>query len=669
MAKDKYQAMGDGIYAHIGGPSNVAKLIHCMTRVRITIKDESKVDLAGLKKVPGVLGVVQEDTLQVVVGPGTVNKVAQAMVDEVGVGLGEPFPASSQPKAEGSYESNKSAVEAKAAEVHAAHKAALKQTWWRKALKHISAIFIPLIPAFVGAGLISGVAGVLANMLTVGALPKDWTEFITVLKVINSGLFTYLNIYVGINAAREFGATEGLGGIIGGLIYLPGVVPPIVITNVFTHQPLVAGQGGIIGVLVAVWLLSIVEKWLHKKIPDSVDIIFTPLLSLLSVGVITIFLIMPFAGLVSSSLVGSINWVLNVGGAFSGFVLGLVFLPMVMLGLHQVLTPIHLEMIKDMGYTPLLPILAMAGAGQVGAAIALWIKCRKNKQLTGMIKGALPVGILGVGEPLIYGVSLPLGRPFITACIGGGIGGAVIGAIGHIGAITIGPSGVALIPLIANGKWLGYVFGLLAAYAGGFVATYFFGVPKSAMVAKDEAGNVIGEAAVDGSAAAPAPVAVAEEAAPAVAGTSQFVAPVAGHLIALSAVKDDVFSKKMVGDGFAIEPSYGTVVSPVDGTIVAVMETKHAWTMTTATGLEIIVHMGLDTVELKGVPFSIDVKAGDHVKAGQQIGLMDLDAIKKAGKDTTVITVVSNMDHVAEISAYNDRQVEEGDDVLTVTSK
>lgn len=149
-----------------------------------------------------------------------------------------------------------------------------------------------------------------------------------------------------------------------------------------------------------------------------------------------------------------------------------------MFGLHQVLTPIHIEMINKTGSTLLLPILAMAGAGQVGAALALWIRCRKNKELTNMIKGALPVGFLGIGEPLIYGVTLPLGKPFITACIGGGIGGAVIGAMGGVGAIAIGPSGLALIPLITNGHQFAYILGLLAAYAGGFVATYFFGIPK-----------------------------------------------------------------------------------------------------------------------------------------------------------------------------------------------
>lgn len=187
---------------------------------------------------------------------------------------------------------------------------------------------------------------------------------------------------------------------------------------------------------------------------------------------------MPIAGFISNGLLGVIDWVLNIGGAFSGFILGATFLPLVMFGLHQVLTPIHIEMINQSGATYLLPILAMAGAGQVGAAFALWVRCRKNKKIINLLKGALPVGILGIGEPLIYGVTLPLGRPFITACIGGGVGGAVIGAIGHIGASAIGPSGVSLIPLISHNMYVGYIAGLLAAYLGGFIFTYLFGTNK-----------------------------------------------------------------------------------------------------------------------------------------------------------------------------------------------
>jgi PTS system sucrose-specific IIC component len=477
MAETKEQRLAREIYENVGGMSNVKKIIHCMTRVRMTIKDDHRVNMDALKAVDGVLGVVEDETLQVIVGPGIVNKVANIMVSEAGVKLGEAFPEQSEKS--GRTLTDREIVEAKAAEVKAREKAKHNNsTAFKRVLKSISNIFVPLIPAFVGAGIIGGIAAIFSNLLTAGSIGHEWTSIITTLNIIKNGIFAYLVIYVGINSANEFGATPGLGGIIGAATLLTGMDPKAPIMNIFNGTALSAGQGGIIGVIFAVWILALVEKRLHKIIPDAIDIIVTPTIALLVVGLFTIFIVMPVAGVVSGALVGSITWVLNVGGAFSGFILGLFFLPMVMFGLHQILTPIHIEMINKMGYTPLLPILAMAGAGQVGAAFALWVKCRKNKKLVQLIKGALPVGILGIGEPLIYGVTLPLGRPFITACIGGGIGGAVIGGIGNIGAIAIGPSGIPLIPLIANGHWLGYVFGLLAAYVGGFVATFFFGIPK-----------------------------------------------------------------------------------------------------------------------------------------------------------------------------------------------
>lgn len=472
---DKINQLAQEIYAHVGGMSNVNKVVHCMTRVRMGIIDDSLVDLEGLKKVNGVMGVVEDDTLQVVIGPGTVNKVAQKMVDMAGVKLGEPFPNNLVQQ----KESGKEQVNHKAAEMKAEIKKK-NQKPWSKALKSIANIFVPLIPAFVGAGILGGIASVLSNMIVAGMIdPDTWGTIISVLKIVQSGLFAYLNIYVGINSAVEFGGSPSLGGVIGGIIMLTGITPDNPLPNIFTGGELSPNQGGIIGVIFAVFLMSIIEKKLHKWVHESVDIIVTPSITLLIMSIITIFIIMPIAGSISEGLVGFIDWVLNVGGAFSGFILGALFLPMVMFGLHQILTPIHLEMITNTGATELLPILAMAGAGQVGAAIALWIKCKNNKELTEMIKGALPVGILGIGEPLIYGVTLPLGRPFITACIGGGIGGAVIGFFGDVGATSIGPSGVALIPLINQGHILHYIIGLLAGYAGGFIVTYFFGITQS----------------------------------------------------------------------------------------------------------------------------------------------------------------------------------------------
>ncbi len=434
MAKTSNEArLAQAIYQHIGGPDNVSKVYNCMTRVRINIKDDQQVDMEALKQVDGVMSVVEDgDTLQVVVGPGTAAKVATVMADQGRVQQGRQV----QENLDHDLTTGRSEAERITAENKNKQKEK-NNTPFKQALKVIASIFVPLIPAFVGAGIIGGIASIIQNMLTAGTLePGMWDNIFLVLKILQNGLFAYLNIYIGINAARVFGAIEGLGGVVAGVTYLTGMLSEAPLPNIFTGGDLAAGQGGVIGVIIAVYLLSLVEKGLRKVIPDAIDIIVTPTISLLVVGMMTIFLIMPIAGFVSTSLVGAINWIL-----------------------------------------------------QVGAAFALWLKCRRNKQLTNIIKGSLPVGILGIGEPLIYAVTLPLGRPFVTACLGGGIGGAVLGAIGGVGATAIGPSGVALIPLIADGQWPAYVMGLVAAYIGGFILTYFFGVPQTAQEASEITGS------------------------------------------------------------------------------------------------------------------------------------------------------------------------------------
>lgn len=614
------------IYAGAGGMGNVDSVVHCMTRVRMKVIDESLVDVAKLKAIPGVLGVVEDEQLQVIIGPGKVNKVAQEMVDQAGVKLGEKIPGT--PNATTGL-SGKDKVNERAQEMKNAQKSKQKPSKIKSILKDISNIFVPMIPAFVGTGIVAGIAAVLTNLVTAGTIDgASWQQYIDIMNILKNGMFSYLVIYTGINAAQVFGATPTLGGVIGAVVMLTGMNLEAPLTNLFTGTPLAAGQGGIIGVIFAVWLLSIVEKKLHKIVPDAVDIIVTPTLSLIAIGLIEIFLIMPLAGFISDGMVGGINWVLSVGGAFSGFVLGTLFLPMVMFGLHQILTPIHVQMIDETGRTLLLPILAMAGAGQVGAALALWVRCKKDKELTEMIKGALPVGILGIGEPLIYGVTLPLGRPFITACIGGGIGGAVIGLIGNIGAIAIGPSGAALIPLISDGKWFGYVLGLLAAYAGGFLATFFFGIPKEQLAEEAPVYTVSSTGSTNQTQAV------------------QLCAVADGTVQSIEQASDPVFAQKMMGEGYFVEPTNGHIYAPTSGIISSIFPTKHAIGLTTADGLEILIHMGVNTVELGGTPFDIKVSEGQVVTKDTMIADVDLAAIKEAGKETAMMVLLTNMEHV-----------------------
>ena len=648
MAEEKIARIAREIYENVGGEKNVRKVIHCMTRVRMTIIDNSKVNLVGLKAIDGVMGIVEDETLQVVVGPGTVNKVAKKMVDMVGVKLGETFP-----NYEGlSFEEQALANKAAAKEKYN------KPSKLKSVLKSISNIFVPMIPAFVGTGIVAGIAAVLSNLVVAGDLnAATWQQYIDIMNILKNALFAYLTIYVGINAANEFGATPTLGGVIGGVVMLTGMNPENPIKNIFTGQPLSAGQGGMLGVLLAVWLLSIIEKKLHEIVPESVDIIVTPTISLILIGLLEIFLIMPLAGFVSDHLIGGINGILNIGGAFSGFVLGIAFLPMVMLGLHQILGPIHLEMIAKTGQTNLLPILAMAGAGQVGAALAIWAKLRKDRTLVQNIKGALPVGILGVGEPLIYGVTLPMGRPFITACIGGGIGGAIIGFFGNVGAIATGPSGVALIPLIAHGKWIVYVLGLLGAYIGGFLATYFFGIPKDAKMKADNYGKTVQMETLQ-----PTLRVVTTPA----FETATVYAPMTGTVKELSEIADEVFSSGMLGKGIAIEPTNGQVNSPVDGIVTTVFPTKHAIGVTSDEGVEILIHIGIDTVEMNGEGFESFVKQNERVKKGDLMIRVDLDKIKAAGLSSITPVVVTNSTTYKDISIVASNKVDKGQVLLTI---
>ncbi|WP_068785108.1 PTS transporter subunit EIIC [Paenibacillus phocaensis] len=477
----KFEVMAKRILESIGGSGNVEQFTNCMTRLRISTLDRSRINEAELKQIEGVLGVVDDETYQIILGPGVVNKVAEE--------FGKLLQADGH-GGEGASSGSPAAPLREGSDI----KAELKQknnTPFKNFLRKIGNIFIPLIPALVGAGIINGIAGLINNLITSGN-GADWLLTLQpIISVIGSAFFGYLTIFAGINAAKEFGGTPALGGAVAAIIVAPAVANISYAYPLFGEIKLNAGQGGIIGAILAAGLISMMEKWIRKRMPAAIDIIVTPTLSLLVVGLITVFFLMPVSGIISQGIGQITTWLLAHGGPLSGFVLASLFLPLVMFGLHQALIPIHAELISQVGYTALLPILAMAGAGQVGSAIAIYIKLKHNARLRNMIKGALPVGFLGIGEPLIYGVSLPLGRPFITACLGGGFGGALLGLFAmtgnFVGSVAIGPSGLVLIPLIQGPMGigmtiLGYLSGLILSYVAGFLLTYFFGFTKQMLI-------------------------------------------------------------------------------------------------------------------------------------------------------------------------------------------
>jgi sucrose PTS system EIIBCA or EIIBC component len=442
------QRLAKEIAEQIGGLDNVKSINHCMTRLRLSLKDDSKVNIPVLKKITGVMGVIEDETLQIVVGPGTVNKVADVMSKNTGLKIGE---VAEDNKFEGVADQKKAELKQK------------NNTPIKNLLRKIGSIFIPLIPGLIASGIINGIANFAKNA---GVDPtQTWMQ---ILLLVGSGIFAYLGVLVGLNTAKEFGGTPVLGAIAGILIINPGLVD----IKIF-GEALIPGRGGLFAVMFAAWLMTVIEKRVRKVVPNAIDIIVTPLITILIVSLLTLYAIQPVAGILSDGITSGINGILDIGGPIAGALLAGTFLPLVMVGLHHGLTPIHMEFINTMGVTPILPILAMAGAGQVGAAIAIFTKT-KNKNLRNVIKGALPVGFLGIGEPLLYGVTLPLGRPFITACLGAAVGGA-FQAVMKTASVGIGVSGLSLLPLIADNKYILYFLGIVIAYTFGFIFTFFFG--------------------------------------------------------------------------------------------------------------------------------------------------------------------------------------------------
>lgn len=451
----------------VGGKNNITKAVNCMTRLRIDVKDISKVKKDMIKNTDGVLGLVTDaNNIQIVLGPGKAKKVTDIVLEQLGLSKGEGTAAD--------WEKNKAEI-----------KSMQKQSPMKRFFKLIADIFIPLIPAIIAAGLFNGLGSLISTLQGQGVLPVEglWQITFLLFSLIGSAFLGYFAIYTGINAAKQFGATEALGGMIGAISIGANVVAISKIFGLFDeaiplNSILTTGKGGIMGVILGVYILSKVEKFVRKSIPDVLDLVITPFVSLLVTSLIFVFVIMPVTGYLSDILVRALSVIINspnpVVSVISGYLLSALFLPMVLLGLHHGLIPIYAIQLETMGGVSLFPVLAMAGAGQVGAAIAIYIIAKrvKNVRMQKVIAGALPAGFLGVGEPLIYGVTLPLFKPFITAGLGAGFGGAYV-MFTKVLANAWGPSGLVAIPIMKPESMLNFLIGLIISYIAGFIITYF----------------------------------------------------------------------------------------------------------------------------------------------------------------------------------------------------
>lgn len=434
----------------VGGKDNIKSVANCMTRCRMELFDYSKANIEAIKKSEGALGVVNSDgQLRVIYGPGKVNKVTAEVSKLVGkkVLIGEDAVKATKDKLK---EKN--------------------DTKFKNILKKLGNVFIPLIPLFVACGLVLAVNNICGVQF--GDAYKTTTAA-QIIGLIGNGVFSILSILVGVNAAKEFGSEMPMmGGVLGGILSSAGLANITIFGKALTP-----GRGGIISVILVVVLSVYIERECRKFVPDVLDLFVTSLVTLTISVLAALFVLQPVGGFISDSIgtiiaqtIASDNIIVSV---LSGAVSGALFLPLVMTGMHQALTPIHADLIANVGFTVLLPILATAGMAQVGATIAV-LRRTKNERLKKTAKNGLVPGFLGIGEPLIYGITLPLGKPFLGACLGAGVGGAVM-AFFKVGAVAMGVSGLPLALLIADGKILVFLIGVLVSYVAGYLFTEMLG--------------------------------------------------------------------------------------------------------------------------------------------------------------------------------------------------
>ncbi len=620
MALD-YRKCAQEISDNIGGGANVVSAAHCATRLRLVIADNGKVNKAALEEVDGVKGMFESNgQLQLIIGTGTVNKVFDEFIAITGVAAG-----------------TKDDVKAAAA---------AKAPVWRQALKTVGDVFVPILPAIVASGLMMGLVEALAKIPGLGFGNSDWFAF---LDTVANTAFAYLPVIVAVSAARVFGGNLFLGAVIGLLMIhsaflngwnvantdainsffgvTDGVIPRWhLIGNIVTIQR--SGyQGHVIPVIIAVWLMSIIEKWLHKHVPEMIDLFVTPLCTVLATAFLTLWIVGPiFSTLETYVLAGAKILVRNPIG--SG-VMGAIYPWTVVMGLHHMYNVIEAGMLAETGLNTWMPIASAANFAQFGACLAVGLKVKNQKTKSVAIPSSMSAA-LGITEPAIFGVNMRFFKPFICGMIGGAVG-ALLAAFMGFGATAYGVTGIPGYLTVSNPV----MYTIVLAIAGGiaFAGTWMFWKEeekKKAPAAPVEQIKVPEQTVISCS-----------------AGVVK--APSNGEVIARDDIEDETFASGVLGDGVGIRPSAGYVVAPFDGEITSVADSKHAIGLSTPSGMELLIHVGVDTVAMNGDGFDPQVAEGDQVKAGQLILNFDIDKIKAAGHPDTVVVLLTNADDYDDV--------------------
>ena len=638
MAMD-YAKCAKEIFDTVGGRSNLVSAAHCATRLRLVTVDNSKIDMKKLENIDGVKGVFSNNgQLQLIIGTGTVNKVYDEFL-----------------KVSGMTAATKEEVKAAAA---------AKQPVFKRMIKALGDVFVPILPAIVASGLMMGLVEALGKAMPAFA-GSDWYG---ILDLFANTAFTFLPILIAVSAARVFGGNIFLGAVIGMIMIHPNLInawsvasmdaADIPVWHLFGFSIRQVGyQGHVIPVIIAVWIMCKLENWLHKHVPEMIDLFVTPLCTVLITGFLTIGLIGPVFSTAETYVLEFASWIITVGHGIGAMIMGAIYPLTVVCGIHHMYNVIEAGMLASDGLNIWMPIASAANFAQGAACLAVGLKARNYKTKSISIPSALSAA-LGITEPAIFGVNLRFMKPLVCGLAGGAVG-ALLGSIFHIGATSYGVTGIPgfLTTLDYSAQ---YAIMLAVSFAVSFALTWF--------TWKEDPEDAKVTVAKTDDAPAAEPTATEETAEEVtVDGTAKkLYAPIQGTIVPRNEIPDDTFAAGVLGDGVGIDPEEGVVVAPFDGEISSVTDTKHAIGITGPADMEVLIHVGVDTVNMKGDGFELLVEEGQKVKAGQKLMTFDIAKIKAAGYSPVAAVLLTNSDDYPEFKVVKTGKTKRLEEVFTV---
>ena len=625
-----YRKCASEILTGIGGKENLASAAHCATRLRLVIADNGKVKKSMLEGIDGVKGVFEAaGQLQIIIGTGTVNKVYDEFIALAGVEAA-------------------SKEDVKAA-------AAAQAPWYKRAIKTLGDIFVPIIPAIVATGLLNGLLGGLSK-----AFPGMADSYLFgLLDMFSNTALVFLPILIAVSAAKIFGGNIFLGAVIGMIMIHPNLVNAWSAGSGAETDTLwswfglwniqnTGYQGHVIPVVIAVLVMCMIEKKLHKVVPETFDLFVTPLVSVLVTGFLTLTLIGPVFSQLETWVLSGAKALIAIPFGIGAFIMGGVYAPTVVAGVHHMYNAIELAMLADNGMNTWMPIATAANVAQGAAALAVAFKTR-NKKLRSMALPASLSAFMGITEPAIFGVNVRYGKPLVAGMIGGACGAAVASLM-KVYATANGVTGIFGF-LITTETFVGYLLTFVIATVVAFVISY--------LIYRDEE-----TAADNGADSDSANKAATEQSAEAAIDLNRafddncVYAPLKGTAVAMADVPDETFAAEVLGLGAAVDPAEGKVVAPADGEVSTLFDTHHAIGLTLDNGMELLIHIGINTVELNGEGFTAHIADGERFKRGQTLITFDKAFIESKGYKTVTPVIITNPDDYAEVKKAANGTVE-----------